>query len=112
MYDRDMLLEQLRSILAAGQRITKKLQNIETADDFYLNENNRDALNVLCMQLAAIGETIKQVDKQTQGQILVRYPQVDWKGLKGIRDVIAHQYFDISAEAVLETCRKDVPVLL
>ncbi len=111
MYDKNLVLDLLQSLLSATERIGKKLQNIQSADDFFVNETNRDILDVLCMQLTAIGESLKQVDKQTRGQLLEQYPRVDWKGLKGIRDVIAHQYFDISAEAVLETCRDDVPVL-
>ena len=64
------------------------------------------------MQLSAIGEGLKQVDKLTDGQLFANYPQVDWKGLKGIRDVIAHQYFNISAEAVFESCKKDIPLMM
>jgi uncharacterized protein with HEPN domain len=111
MYDKGVVLDLLQSVVAATKRITKKMQHIQTATDFILNETNRDALDVLCMQLTAIGEGIKQIDKQTQGKLFDKYSQVDWKGLKGIRDVIAHQYFDISLEAVFDTCRKDIPVL-
>jgi len=64
------------------------------------------------MQLTAIGEGLKQVDRLTDGRLLADYTQVDWKGLKGVRDVIAHQYFDISAEAVFESCKTDIPLLM
>jgi uncharacterized protein with HEPN domain len=111
MYDQGIVIDLLQSVLAATKRIKKKMKNIQTAADFLINETNRDMLDVLCMQLTAIGEGLKQVDKQTQGQLLEKYSQVDWKGLKGIRDVIAHQYFDISMEAVFDTCRNDIPVL-
>ncbi len=62
--------------------------------------------------MTAIGEGLKQVDKLTEGRLFADYPQVDWKGLKGIRDIITHQYFDISAEAVFESCKKDIPLLM
>lgn len=112
MFDQSLVLELLRSIRKAAERIRKKMKTINGPEDFYASEGNKDILDVLCMQLSAIGEGLKQVDKLTDAKLLVQYPQVDWKGLKGIRDVIAHQYFDLSSEAVFETCQQDIPILL
>lgn len=41
-----------------------------------------------------------------------RYPEIDWTGVKGFRDVIAHGYFEIDAEEVFAICRDDVPKLI
>ena len=46
------------------------------------------------MLLIAIGESIKGVDKLTNKGLLTQFPKVDWKGAMGIRDIIAHHYFD------------------
>jgi uncharacterized protein with HEPN domain len=112
MYDKDVVLEILNSILYAAEKIQKKMRLIGSPEDFYASEDKRDILDVVCMQLTAIGEGLKQVDKLTEGRLFADYSQVDWKGLKGIRDVIAHQYFDISAEAVFEGCKRDIPLLM
>lgn len=32
--------------------------------------------------------------------------------MKGVRDVISHQYFDVDAEAVYAICKKHIPVLV
>jgi uncharacterized protein with HEPN domain len=40
------------------------------------------------MMLIAIGESLKNLDKVTGGTLFSRYPEVDWKGAKGIRDII------------------------
>lgn len=112
MYDRNVVLEILCLILSAIERIQNKMRLIDTPEDFYASEDKRDILDVLCMQLTAIGEGLKQVDKLTEGRLFANYPQVDWKGLKGIRDVIAHQYFDINNEAVFESCKRDIPLLM
>jgi uncharacterized protein with HEPN domain len=63
------------------------------------------------MMLIAIGEGCKNLDKITGGELLARYPDVDWKGAKGMRDIISHHYFDISPDIVLSVCRKQIPVL-
>ncbi len=35
---------------------------------------------------------------------LVQYPEVDWKGAKGMRDIISHHYFDIDADEIFWVC--------
>ena len=34
------------------------------------------------MQLIAIGESLKNIDKITNKELLEKYPQIDWKGAK------------------------------
>lgn len=63
------------------------------------------------MMLIAIGESLKNLDKVTHASLLPRYPHVDWKGAKGVRDIISHHYFDLDAEAVFGICRDNIPEL-
>lgn len=49
------------------------------------------------MLLIAIGEGVKGVDKLTDKKLLSFYPEMDWKGVMGMRDIIAHHYFDLDA---------------
>lgn len=111
MYDKTIVLDILQAVLSATERIIKKMETIRGPEEFFESEEKRDALDVLCMQLTAIGEGLKQIDKMTGGRLLPNYTQVDWKGLKGIRDIIVHQYFDVGAEAVFDACQNDIPSL-
>jgi uncharacterized protein with HEPN domain len=43
--------------------------------------------------------------------LLARYIEIDWTGVKGVRDVIAHEYFDIDAEQIFSICQTDIPPL-
>ncbi len=56
------------------------------------------------MLFMAIGEALKNIDKITGGALLSQYPEIDWKGAIGFRDIIAHHYFDIDAEQVFWIC--------
>ncbi len=47
---------------------------------------------------------MKNVDKITKGSLLSEYPEFDWKGAMGFRDIIAHHYFDIDADQVYWIC--------
>ncbi|MGD8245651.1 MAG: DUF86 domain-containing protein [Anaerolineae bacterium] len=40
-----------------------------------------------------------------------RYPQVEWKRVMGMRDILSHHYFDVDAEAVYAVCDVHLHVL-
>lgn len=61
------------------------------------------------MLLIAIGESVKRIDKATNKQLLSQYPEIDWKGVMGMRDIIAHHYFDIDADVVFDVMKNNLP---
>ena len=65
-----------------------------------------------CTEVVAIGESIKGIDKMTRKQLLPNYPEVDWKGAMGIRDIIAHHYFDIDESIVFDVVKNKLPGML
>lgn len=65
-----------------------------------------------CMLIEAIGKGIKQVDKATDGKLLIERPEIPWKDVIGIRNHIAHGYFDIDGEMVLDVVKNDLDSLL
>jgi uncharacterized protein with HEPN domain len=112
MFDSTLLREQLEAVLEALERIPRRFAGISRAEDFYSSEEGRDRLDAICMTLIAVGEAFKKIDRKTEGKLLSRYPQVDWSGVKGVRDVIAHEYFDIDGEEVFGICQDDIPLLI
>lgn len=64
------------------------------------------------MMLITIGESLKNLDKITASSLLCKYPEVDWKGAKGARDIISHHYFDLNAEVVFGICQTDMKGLV
>lgn len=66
-----------------------------------------EKLDAACMVLIAIGESIKNLDKVTNGKMLPTYPDIPWKRVMGMRDVIAHHYFDVDADVVYSVISKE-----
>ena len=64
------------------------------------------------MKLSAIGESVKNLDKITEHKLLSGYPEIPWKDVMGIRDFIAHHYFEVDADVIFNICKKDIPVLI
>ena len=112
MYDSSLLRERLESVMEALERIPRRFAGVSSAEYFSQSEEGRDRLDSICMIIIAAGEAFKQIDRKTEGMLLSRYPEVDWSGVKGVRDVIAHGYFEIDVEEVFEICRTDVPALI
>lgn len=111
MSDPELIIEQLEQTLEALERIPARVSGIVEAAQFFESPEGREKLDSICMVLIAVGESIKKIDRKTGGRLLGRYPAVDWKGVMGVRDVIAHDYFDLDAEEVFAICRTDVPPL-
>lgn len=111
MSDKALMLEILSQIREGINRVERRISGLNDADDFLRSDEGIDRLDAICMMLIAIGESAKHLDKITGGDLLARYPQVDWKGVKGIRDVISHHYFDLNAEIVYSVCKERMPLL-
>jgi len=92
MSDPSLIREVLSQILMGARRIERRAASVLVANDFLDSDAGLDKLDAICMMLIAIGESVKNLDKITAGKLLPRFPQVDWKGVKGVRDVISHQY--------------------
>lgn len=107
MYDRTLALAVLEQIHAALAIIADRFTGIETADDFASSSGGAERLDGICMQFMAVGEALKYIDKITDGGLLSGYPEIDWKGVMGFRDIIAHHYFDIDAEQVFWICDQE-----
>lgn len=69
-------------------------------------------LDAICMNLIALGEAVKGLDKITKGELLPRYPEIYWSGVMKMRDKIAHHYFEMDAEVVFKTLKEDIPMIL
>ncbi len=63
------------------------------------------------MRLVAIGEGFKNIDKLTDKKLLPNYPTINWKGVKGVRDILSHHYFDMDAETIFTICNEHLEEL-
>lgn len=69
-------------------------------------------LAATCMMLEAIGEGIGKIDKRTNGTLLNAIcPDIPWRDVVGIRNHIAHGYFDIDAELIFDIVSNDLAPL-
>lgn len=64
------------------------------------------------MTIMAIGEGFRKIDKITEGQFLAIRPEIPWHQVFGLRNRIAHGYFDIDVDIISEVINDDLQPLL
>jgi uncharacterized protein with HEPN domain len=109
MYDSELAYTILLQIDRALETIQRRFAPVASLDDFTATDAGMEKLDAICMQLIAVGESVKNLDKVTNGALLVHYPTVEWKRVMGMRDVISHHYFDVDAEVVFAVCAEHIP---
>lgn len=112
MHKVEYVLAALTKIEQTVERVIANSEQITSYNYYYLSPSGMERLESTCMLLIAIGESLKGIDKLTNKELLLKYPEVDWKGAMGIRDIIAHHYFDLDAEVVFNVVKNEFPNLL
>jgi uncharacterized protein with HEPN domain len=101
----------LEDILSAIEKVEDRTKDVNTVDDFLCSSSGMVLLDATCMLLIAIGESLKNLDKTTDGKLLPTYPSIPWKNVKGLRDIIAHHYFDVDASQILWIIKNELSPL-
>jgi uncharacterized protein with HEPN domain len=57
--------------------------------------------------LEVIGEAAKAVPEA----IRLEHPEVDWKRISGLRDILIHQYFGVNAQIIWDIIQNKLPPL-
>ena len=111
MYDRGLEKEILSQILKALDTVIQRFAPVKSLSDLTDSPAGMEKLDAICMQLIAIGEGLKNLDKITNNSLLPQYPEINWKGAKAMRDIISHHYFEIDAEIIFEVCQNKIKPL-
>jgi len=73
-------------------------------NDFY---NNREKVDAVVRNLEIIGEAAKNLTVDFR----LKYPQIPWKKIIGMRDNLIHEYFGVDKVEVWQTVKSDIPEL-
>ena len=110
--------QQLRIVEDQLRQIREAIHNLEVwnatltdANELMSSPDGTKTLAADCMLIEAIGEGVKRIDERTQQLLLPNRPEIPWKAVKGMRDYIAHGYFDINVDFVWDVIRNDLPPL-
>ena len=112
MYDKTLVLDILQHIDDILHTLTEAISDISSLYTLPETADGMLRLNGICMCLLVVGEELKKIDKQTDKQLLIQYPLIPWQDVMGMRDKIAHHYFEIDIDIISDILRDDVPPLI
>jgi uncharacterized protein with HEPN domain len=68
---------------------------------------DRRTIDAVIRNLTTMGESVRWIPDD----VLIRHPEVPWTVMRGVRNVVVHQYFGVDLAILLETVQSDLPPL-
>lgn len=93
----------LKDILSASNKILKYTKGLS----FSAFQKDEIIVDAVARNLEIIGEASKNVPKTFRD----KHPQIEWKKIAGLRDILIHEYFGIDLEILWDIIRIKVPEL-
>lgn len=86
----------LERIIKYIHKINRYMEGVDSFEAFSLNEQKVDAV---ILNLEQIGETVKKLSKDFTNTL----PDIEWNNIRGLRNIISHEYEGISIEIIYYT---------
>jgi len=64
-------------------------------------------IDAVVRNLEIIGEAAKMIPES----IRVEYPNIEWRKIAGLRDILAHHYFEVDLDIVWDLVQNKLPEL-
>ena len=93
----------LSHILESINEIEKDIAGLDELE-FFRNTTVQDAV---IRRLEIIGEATKNLPKSFRD----KHPEIQWRKVAGLRDVIAHEYFGLSLKLIWKIVQNNIPEL-
>lgn len=90
----------IEDILESISRIEEYVKDLDEAE-FYGNSEKQDAV---LRRLEIIGEAVKNIPQDIRD----KYPEIPWKQIAGMRDIVIHEYFGVNLGRIWKVIQVDM----
>lgn len=94
----------LTNIQSSITKINTYIEGIDSIEDFLQDGKTFDAV---VMNLQIIGESVKYIPPDMCSE----HPQIPWKSVVGLRDIISHTYDLLEEEIIWDVVRNELSLL-
>jgi uncharacterized protein with HEPN domain len=91
--------ERLADISEAAERVSRAVVALESAEASGSEDAAQLAFDALLYRLVVIGEAVKALPPD----LLARQPQIPWREIARLRDLLAHHYYRVDALVIRRT---------
>jgi uncharacterized protein with HEPN domain len=91
--------ERLTDISDAATQVGKAVEALERAEADGNDDEAQLAFDALLYRLVVIGEAVKALP----AYLLDRHPQIPWREIARLRDLLAHHYYRVDAKVIRRT---------
>lgn len=110
--ERDVIIDTLQQIQTSIENLMQWNEGIKDMNVLLTSPGGMQDLAGNCMTIMIIGEGFRKIDKMTDGKLLILRPEIPWRQVFGLRNRIAHGYFDIDIDIISEVINNDLKPLL
>jgi uncharacterized protein with HEPN domain len=97
----------LQHITEAIDRITDYTQDVDNAAALQRDHKNQDAV---IRNIEIIGEAANRIQRQAP-EFVAAHPSLPWREIRGMRNRMVHDYFDVNVQVLWATVKDDLPKL-
>lgn len=101
----------LSQIIQACDLVIMWNHDVSSIDQYLASPEGMQKMAATCMLIESIGEGTKKFDRLIPGYLHKKAPQTPWKNIMGLRDHIAHGYFNLDAEIIFDVAINEIPKL-
>ena len=109
---KEEIIDKLNQIVESIEVIQQRSRGFQTVYDCLMSMFGMTVLDACIMRIQVVGETIKSIDDKTKGELLGHYPEIPWKKIVGLRNIISHEYANIDYDVIWIVITKHLPTLL
>ena len=109
--DKDRALLTLQSIEKTIDELIEWNKHIHSVEDYYSTQTGMQLLAANCTLITAIGEGVNRINRILPEYLSTAFPDIPWRAIIGMRNHIAHGYFELDADLVFEAVKEEIPVL-
>jgi len=97
----------LEHIAQAIQRASEYIERLDSVNAFRQSQRDQDAV---IRNIGIIGEAARQI-QQHAPEFVTAHPELPWIEMRGMRNKMIHDYFDVDVNVVWGTVKDDLPRL-
>ena len=103
----EKLLRYLGRLSAAAERAVEFTNSVSFSEF----QHDVEKQMAVTMALVLMGDAVNRIAKKFP-HFLDEHPQIAWDQMRGLRNAIVHQYYDLALDVLWDTVHNDLPIVI